>query len=199
MLWPQFEPHLHAYAAEKLLGRFSAEVKHIRREEICEHAENLFREAQENRCRETVREAMEQARNNARGVTGLRRVLHSLLSGEVQTLLVGEQYRAQAVECSGCGHLDAHLVSFCPICGRETRTVVDVSEAILPWALRQDIEIVYVKNDPEFDKVGNIAALLRFRSQKSGSNVRSIADVPPNPSVSRPAGRVGRYRGLASR
>jgi hypothetical protein len=76
--------------------------------------------------------------------------------------------------------------------------VVDVGEAILPWALRQDIEIIYVKDDAEFDKVGNIAALLRFRSQKGGSNVRSIADLPPNPSVSRPAGRVGRYRGLAS-
>ena len=29
-------------------------------------------------------------------------------------------------------------------------------------------------------------------------DVRSIADVPPNPSVSRRAGLVGRYRGLAS-
>jgi peptide subunit release factor 1 (eRF1) len=196
--WPQFEKHLHPYAAEKLLGRFSTGVKHMGREEICEQAGRIFREAGEKRCRETVQETIDQARHNARGVTGLRRVLHSLLSGEVQTLLVGNQYHAQAVECSGCGHLDAHLVSFCPICGRETRTVVDVGEAILPWALRQDIEIIYVKDDAEFDKVGNIAALLRFRSQKGGSNVRSIADLPPNPSVSRPAGRVGRYRGLAS-
>ena len=154
--WPQFEKHLHPYAAEKLLGRFSTGVKHMGREEICEQAGRIFREAGEKRCRETVQETIDQARHNARGV------------------------------------------SFCPICGRETRTVVDVGEAILPWALRQDIEIIYVKDDAEFDKVGNIAALLRFRSQKGGSNVRSIADLPPNPSVSRPAGRVGRYRGLAS-
>jgi hypothetical protein len=93
----------------------------------------------------------------------------------------------------------AHLISFCPVCGRETGAVVDVSEAILPWALRQDIEIFYVKDDAEFDKVGNIAALLRFRSTKFGSNVRSIADLPPNSSVSRRAVRVGRYRGVAGR
>ena len=39
-------------------------------------------------------------------------------------------------------------------------------EAILPWVVRRDIETFYVKGDPEFDKVGNIAALLRFRSEK---------------------------------
>jgi peptide subunit release factor 1 (eRF1) len=197
--WSQFEPQLHPYVAQKLLGRFTADVAHVSREEIRSHAEKIFADAQERRCREVVREAINQARHNNRGVTGLRRVLHSLELGEVQTLLVGQNYRAQAVECSGCGHLDAHIVSFCPVCGRETREVVDVGEAILPWVIRHNIELFYVKDDPEFDKVGNIAALLRYRSeQTNNTNVRSIADVPPNPSVSRRAGLVGRYRGLAS-
>ncbi len=197
--WTQFEPQLHPYVAQKLLGRFTAEVAHVSREEIRQHAEKIFADAQERRCRDAVREAINQARHNYRGVTGLRRVLHSLELGEVQTLLVGHNYRAQAVECSGCGHLDAHLVSFCPVCGRETREVVDVGEAILPWVIRHNIELFYVKDDAEFDKVGNIAALLRYRSeQNNNTNVRSIADVPPNPSVSRRAGLVGRYRGLAS-
>ena len=197
--WSQFEPQLHPYVAQKLLGRFTAEVAHVRREEIRSQAEKISADAQEHRCHEAVREAINQARHNNRGVTGLRRVLNSLELGEVQTLLVGQDYHSQAVECSGCGHLDAHLVSFCPVCGRETREVVDVGEAILPWVIRRNIELFYVKDDPEFDKVGNIAALLRYRAeQNNNSNVRSIADVPPNPSVSRRAGLVGRYRGLAS-
>jgi peptide subunit release factor 1 (eRF1) len=197
--WSQFEPQLHPYAKQKLLGRFSAEVAHVSREEIRSQAERIFIDAQQSRCREAVRETLNQARHNARGVTGLRRVLHSLELGEVQTLLVGQNFHSQAVECSGCGHLDAHLVSFCPVCGRETREIVDVGEAILPRVIQHNIELFYVKDDPEFDKVGNIAALLRYRSeQNSNNNVRSIADVPPNPSVSRRAGVVGRYRGLAS-
>jgi len=197
--WSQFEPQLHPYAAQKLLGRFTAEVAHVSRDEVRSQAERIFADAQAKRCREAVRETINQARHNARGVTGLRRVLRSLESGEVQTLLLGQGYHSQAVECSGCGHLDAHLVSLCPVCGRETREVVDVGEAILPWVIRHDIELFYVKDDAEFDKVGNIAALLRYRSeQNSNNNVRSIADVPPNPSVSRRAGVVGRYRGLAS-
>ena len=195
---PQFEAQLHPYVAQKLLGKFPAEVTHISRQQILSQAERIFTEAQERRCREVVRETINQARHQARGVTGLRRVLNSLELGEVQTLLVGQSYRAQAVECSGCGHLDAHLVSFCPVCGRETREVVDVGEAILPWVIRHDIELFYVKEDPEFDKVGNIAALLRFRSEQNSNNLRSIADVPRNPSLSRRTRLVGRYRGLAS-
>jgi peptide subunit release factor 1 (eRF1) len=194
---PQFEAQLHPYVAQKLLGRFPAEVTHVSREEIRAQAERIFAEAQERRCREAVRETMNQARSNARGVTGLRRVLHSLELGEVQTLLLGDNYLAQAVECSGCGHLDAHLVSLCPVCGQQTREVVDVGEAILPWVIRHDIELFYVKDDAEFDKVGNIAALLRFRSEQN-SNVPPTADTPAHPSLGRQAGLVGRYRGLAS-
>jgi peptide subunit release factor 1 (eRF1) len=197
--WSQFEPQLHPYAKQKLLGRFTAEVAHVSEEEIRSHAEKIFADAQERRCQEAVRETLNQARHNARGVTGLRRVLRALELGEVQTLLVGQSYHSQAVECSGCGHLDAHLVSFCPVCGRQTREVVDVGEAILPWVIRHDMELFYIKDDPEFDKVGNIAALLRFRSdQNVNNNLRSITDVPPIPSVSRRANVVGRYRGLAS-
>jgi Bacterial archaeo-eukaryotic release factor family 10 len=197
--WPQLETQLHPYAAQKLLGRFSADVAHSCREEIRSQAERIFAEAKDRRCREAVRETIDYARRGARGVTGLRRVLRALELGEVQTLLVGNHYHAQAVECSGCGRLDAHLVNFCPACGRETRNVTDVGEAILPWVIRRDIDLFYVKDDSEFDQVGNIAALLRYRSDRNdGSNVRSISDAPPNPSVSRRSGLVGRYRGLAS-
>jgi len=195
--WPQFAAQLHPYVSQRLLGRFSADVVHVTRDAIRGKAEKIFTEAQNRRCQEAVREAINQARGNARGVTGLRRVLRSLELGEVQTLLLGDNYSAQAVECSGCGHLDAHLVHFCPVCGRETRAVVDVAEAILPWVIRHDIELFYVKNDPEFDKIGNIAAVLRFRSE-ADSPARPIAAAsahqPPGPR----SRLVGRYRGLAS-
>jgi hypothetical protein len=76
---------------------------------------------------------------------------------------------------------------------------VDVVKAILPRVIQNHIELFLVKDDPKLDKVGNIAALLRFRSEQNRNlNVRSVADVPPNPSVSRRTGLVGRYRGLAS-
>jgi hypothetical protein len=195
--WSQFAPQLHSYASQKLLGRFSAEVAHVSRDEIRTQAERIFADWQQRRCSEALHETLSQARSNGRGVTGLRRVLRSLEMGEIQTLLIGDNYVAQAVECTGCGHLDAHLVSFCPACGRETREVVDVAEAILPWVIRHDIEVFYVKDDPEFDNVGNIAALLRFRSAQN-NNVQPISGPRTNTSPGRQRGLVGRYRGLAS-
>jgi hypothetical protein len=195
--WSQFAPQLHSYASQKLLGRFSAEVAHVSRDEIRAQAERIFADWQQRRCSEALHETISQARSNGRGVTGLRRVLRSLEMGEIQTLLIGDNYVAQAVECTGCGHLDAHLVSFCPVCGRETREVVDVAEAILPWVIRHDIEVFYVKDDPEFDSVGNIAALLRFRSAQN-NNVQPISGPRTNTSPGRQPGLVGRYRGLAS-
>ena len=139
---------------------------------------------------------MAEARSNRRGVTGLRRVLRSLELGQVQSLMIAENFVSHAVECTGCGHLDAHLVSYSPVCGKATHEVVDVGEAILPWVLRRDIELFYVKDDPEFDQVGNIAALLRFRSEQS-SNVQSISS-GLNKQSDRP-GNSGRMRRFASR
>src|SRR5262249_30102543 len=139
---------------------------HATRDEIKSHAEQILEKWQEERRRELVGQALDHARSNGRGVTGLRRVLRSLELGEVQTLLVGDNLQAHAVECTHCGHIDAHLVSYCPMCGRATQEIVDVGEAILPWVIRREVETLYVKDDAEFDKVGNIAALLRFRAEK---------------------------------
>lgn len=189
------EPQLHSYVSQALIGRFHADLAHATRDEIRSHAQPIVERWQSDRRRDLVDQAMSQARSNARGVTGLRRVLRSLELGEVQTLLLGESLQAHAVECSGCGHIDAHLVSFCPVCGRATQEIVDVGEAILPWVIRRDIETFYVKDDPEFDKVGNIAALLRYRSE----NVQPISTAAEDQLRKAGAAYPGRLRRFASR
>lgn len=191
----QIEPHLHPYVNQALLGRFPADLNSITRDEIRSRVQEIVNRWQEDRLRELVSQVLSQARSNGRGVTGLRRVLRSLEMGEVQTLLIGENLQAHAVECAGCGHLDAHIVSFCPVCGRATQEIVDVGEAVLPWVIRRDIETIYVKGDPEFDKVGNIAALLRFRSE----NVQPINASTADQLAREGAAYPGRLRRFASR
>ena len=191
----QLEPQLHSYVNQKLLGRFQADVGHITNEQIRDHAQRILEQWQNERRHDLVGQALSQARSNGRGVTGLRRVLRSLELGEVQTLLLGENLQAHAVECSGCGHLDAHIVGFCPVCGRTTREIVDVGEAILPWVIRRDIETFYVKDGGEFDAVGNIAAILRFRSD----NVQPIDGRTADDLAKAGAVYPGRLRRYASR
>jgi peptide subunit release factor 1 (eRF1) len=173
--WHDLEAQLHPYVKKRLLGHFSADVAKLTNDQIREHATRILREALEQRRHELVREVLDQAKSNNRGVTGLRRVLHSLELGEVQTLLIGDNFHHAAVECTGCGHLDAHIVRQCPACGRETRQLEDICDAIIPVAIRRDFELFYVKDDPEFDRAGNIAALLRFRADQSKGNVVQVA------------------------
>jgi peptide subunit release factor 1 (eRF1) len=189
------EPQLHSYVSQALIGRFHADLAHITRDEIRTHAQQIAEQWQGDRLRELVSHALGEARSNGRGVTGLRRVLRSLELGEVQTLLLGENLQAHAVECTGCGHIDAHLVGFCPVCGRATQEIVDVGEAILPWVIRRDVETFYLKDDTDFDKVGNIAALLRFRSEK----VQPISTTTAEQLGKAGAAYPGRLRRFASR
>ncbi|HUA15675.1 MAG TPA: hypothetical protein VMG31_10270 [Verrucomicrobiae bacterium] len=191
----QLEPQLHPYVSQALLGHFHADVAHITRDEIRSHAQQIVDLWQTHRRREFVGQLLSQSRSHGRAVTGLRRVLRALEMGEVQTLLVGESFQAHAVECSGCGHLDAHIVGFCPVCGRATQEIVDVGEAILPWVIRRDIETIYVKDAPEFDQVGNIGALLRFRAY----NVQPIRSLFADQSRRSGADYPRRMRRLAGR
>ncbi|HEX6505751.1 MAG TPA: host attachment protein [Terriglobales bacterium] len=166
-VWPELEPHLHPYTKQRLLGHFSADLASISSEQIREQCHHLLQNWQEQRRQKLVREVLGQAQRDGNGVTGLRRVLRSLELGEVQILLLGDKFHARAIECPNCGHLDAHIVRSCPVCAHETRELEDVCDAIIPQAIRRDIELFYVKEDPDLDRVGNIAALLRFRADQN--------------------------------
>jgi peptide chain release factor subunit 1 len=173
--WSEFESHLHPYVRQRLLGHFPADIASLTHDEIRENANRMLREDQDRRRESLLREAMSMAKGNGRGVTGLRRVLRSLELGEVQTLFLGEQYTARGIECENCGHIDSHMVPYCVVCGRATRELEDVCDALIPQAIRRDIELFYIKGDPEFDRVGNIAALLRFRADQARTPIAASA------------------------
>ena len=167
--WPEFEAHLHPYVKQRLIGRFSADVASVSNEEIRDRAGAVLNRWIGERASTKASEAVDFAKSNGRGVTGLRRVLRALETGEVQSIFLAENYSARAVECPHCGHLDAHVVALCVACGSPTRELADVSDAIIPIAIRRDIELFYLREHGDLDSAGNIAALLRFRSdQRTG-------------------------------
>ena len=169
--WSEFDGHLHPYVKQRLIGRFSADVASVSNEQIRDHSGAVLNQWITKRASTKAREAVAFAKANGRGVTGLRRVLQALETGEVQTLFLTENYSAQAVQCPHCGHLDAHLIRSCVACGRGTRELADVCDAIIPIAIRRDIELFYLKEHSDLDRAGNIAALLRFRSdQRTGQS-----------------------------
>jgi peptide subunit release factor 1 (eRF1) len=173
--WPELEAQLHPYVAQRLLGHFPADVHTASAEQISEQASRILLEFVEERRRKLVESALNQARGHGRGVTGLRKVLEAVERGEAQTLMIGEGFTAHAVECSACGHLDSHLVSSCAVCGAKTHELEDIGEALVPLAIRHDTELLYVADNAELDRVGNIAALLRYQTQKENPSIAAAS------------------------
>ena len=171
--WAEFEPHLHPYLRQRLLGRFHVDPHVAAAEEVRERAQRILQEENLNRRQGLIREVLGEAQRNGRGAIGLRHVLESLERGEVQSLLLGRNFNAAAVECRNCSHLDTRMVRHCAVCGKETRQLEDVTDALVAIAIRNNIEIVPISDDAEFERAGNVGALLRFRGDQNTSQKKA--------------------------
>jgi peptide subunit release factor 1 (eRF1) len=166
-VWSEIEPQLHVYLKEKLLGRFRTDPVQISESTIREEVDRLLQQSKTKRRDELVREVIGEAHRNARGAIGLRRVLRSLQIGEVQTLLIGERFKASGSECRNCGHIEMRQASDCAVCGMPAGDVEDLADALIGKALRSGVEVLYIKEDEAFERAGHIGALLRFRADQN--------------------------------
>jgi len=165
--WPEIEPQLHSDLKQKLRGRFPVDVVSATPEEVRQHANRILTESMLTGQRELISEVMGEAQRNARGAVGLRHVLNALERQEVQDLLLTRDFKAEAVECPNCKHLDTRMVKTCAVCAHETRELNDVSDALVDLALRNGAEIRFIDSDPDMEKAGQVAALLRFRADQN--------------------------------
>jgi predicted Zn-ribbon and HTH transcriptional regulator len=166
--WPEIEPRLHPYAKQRLIGRFAFDAATGTVEQVREQADRILEDYRSRRYHELFRRVTDEAKANGLGALGIKRVLRSLESGEVQILLLGKSFAAPAAECRKCGHVEPFKSGIpCPVCSSETRFLEDVSDLLLSAAVRSGLEIIHVPPDPEFEKVGNVAALLRFRADQN--------------------------------
>jgi peptide subunit release factor 1 (eRF1) len=165
--WPEIEPHLSSYVKQRLAGHFLVDPSFASGAEVHQAAKAMLEQDRNSEQQSLVREVIGQAARNGRGAVGLRRVLTALERQEVQVLVVGRDFQAEAVECRNCGHLDTRMVKSCAVCGQATRELTDVADALVDLALRNGAEIQFVHNDPELEKAGRIGALLRFRGDQN--------------------------------
>jgi hypothetical protein len=167
--WPEFESRLHPDVQKKIAGRLGGNFTGWSNERTAAEGTKILRQYLSQHHESLLRETLNEARSNGRGVTGLRRVLRAFEMGEVETLLMARDYSSRAVECTNCRHLDSHLVPYCPVCGRATRQLDDVCEALVPAAVRNSIGLVLLPPQDTLDRIGNIAALLRFRADRNNN------------------------------
>jgi len=172
--WPEIESQLHTDLKQKLRGRFPIDVVSATPEEVRQHANRILTESMLSGQMELVREVMGEAHRNARGAVGLKHVLNALERQEVQTLLMLRSFKAEAVECPNCRHLDTRMVKTCAVCGHGTRELNDVSDALVDLALRNGAEIRFIDGDPDMEKAGHVAALLRFRADQNTAEKMAV-------------------------
>lgn len=165
-VWPDVELQLHTYVKQALIGRFQADTT-CDAATIKAEALGLLEEVRLAENDGIVREAMGEAQRDGRGSVGLRHVLTSLERGEVQTLILGDDYSAALAECGNCGHLDTRMVSKCAVCASAVREVEDGEDALVAHALKRGVELAYVNGNDELNRAGGIAALLRFRADQN--------------------------------
>jgi len=169
--WPEFESRLHPDVQKKVVGRFGGDFTGWSNERAAAEGTKILQQYLAQHHESLLRETLNEARSNGRGVTGLRRVLRAFEMGEVETLLMTRDYSSRAVECTNCRHLDSHLVPYCPVCGRATRQLDDVCEALVPAAVRNSVGLVLLPPQDTLDRIGNIAALLRFRADRNKNQI----------------------------
>jgi peptide subunit release factor 1 (eRF1) len=166
-VWSEIEPQLQSLGRQHLVGHFRIDPKVATPEQVKQVAREQLAEYDASRKQGLIQEVVGEAHRNGRGAVGLRRVLRSLEQGEVQMLLLGSTFHAPGVKCYNCGHMDMHTSPICAICGKENTELEDIGDAIVGHAIRTGVEIAYVQDDEEFDKIGRIAALLRFRADQN--------------------------------
>jgi peptide subunit release factor 1 (eRF1) len=166
-VWSEIEPHLQSKARQHLVGHFRIDPKVATPEQVKQMALEQLTHYSESVKHELIREVVGEAHRNGRGAIGLRRVLRSLEQGEVLTLLLGANFSAPGVKCYHCGHMDLHAAPTCAVCGNTNTELEDIGDAIVGHAIRTGVELVYVSDDEEFDRIGRIAALLRFRADQN--------------------------------
>jgi peptide subunit release factor 1 (eRF1) len=166
-IWSEFEPQLHSSIRARLAGRFRADPKAANEHDVHEMATELLQQHDEKRRQAMITDVIGEAHRNGRGAIGLRRVLRSIEAGEVQTLMIASSFNAPGVKCYNCGHMDLHIAPTCVMCGKPNTELEDLGDAIVGHAIRHGLDLVYIGDDEQFDRIGRIAALLRFRADQS--------------------------------
>ncbi len=165
--WPEIEPHLHANSRQRLIGHFRIDPKTATPEQVKETALQHISQHENDEKQRLISDVTGEAHRNGNGAVGLRRVLRSLEAGEVQTLLLGANFQSPGVKCYHCGHMDFHEAPNCTVCGKPNTRLDDIGDGIVGHAIRNNINIFWIDNNEEFDGIGRIAALLRFRADQN--------------------------------
>jgi peptide subunit release factor 1 (eRF1) len=135
--------------------------------ELIRAAIDVAHDAERNDEVRLVQDLLETASNGGTAIGGRDAVLHELLKGSIEQLVVADGLHVAGSLCRLCGRLVAIPYDSCPACGGDIAPVDDVVDEAIRRALGAggSVEIVHgPAADELLDRAGGVAARLRYRS-----------------------------------
>jgi hypothetical protein len=161
-LWRELEQRLHPDVRKHVCGRVEVDIERSSPSEVLTAAEPVFAEITKRREDELLARLGERMGVGERAVAGLAEVLEAVTEQRVETLLVDDGMATPGRSCPHCGLLALPDAARCPADGTEMVDEEDVVEAAVECAISQSADVHVLRDRPEMDAYGGIAALLRF-------------------------------------
>jgi peptide chain release factor subunit 1 len=157
-----FEGMLDQKMSDLLAGRVDVDVENTNADEVAEAAAETMREHEEKEQTELLGRLEEGLGRGERAAAGLDDVLAALNEQRVETLLVDAGFSATGAQCPSCGLITSRTGGNCPADETELEERPDIVAAAAERVLAQDAKVVALRERPELESHGGIAAVLRF-------------------------------------
>jgi len=143
--------------------RLALDVGDVGIEDVVEATEAVLADEHRARVDAALAELAEQrARDGGeRAAAGLEAVLDALAQRRVATLLYQVDLQRAGVRCPRCGWMGASGQA-CPLDGGQLEPRADIVEDAVRAAISQSAEVLPLRDRPEIEPLGGIAAVLRY-------------------------------------
>jgi peptide subunit release factor 1 (eRF1) len=147
---------------KSIIGEFTADMR-ISPVDILNTTQDLLVKSDQDAENQLVTSTITAAAKGGTGVRGLADTLYTLREGRARQLLVSSCLQAAGYTCKHCHYLAGEPFTACPFCGeKDVQETTDiVNEAILR-ALQGNVGVNVIRDNPELDREGGIAAVLRY-------------------------------------
>lgn len=157
------EQRLHADLRQRLRGRVALDVVNTTVAEVHAAAKPLIEDYERQLQEELLARLQEGLGRGERAAAGLGEVLLALVEQRVEALLLDDGFSAAGAECPRCGWLGADPDQpECPVDSAALERRENMAEPMSERALLQDAVVVPLRERPELEAHGGVAAVLRF-------------------------------------
>jgi len=156
----EFEKALHSYVRENVEGTIIVEP-HAPLEEVLKKAEKAEATSREKYETNLLNQLSDEIGKSARGIAGIPGILNAQRRGQIDTLLVQQDFSTKGFYCPECNYMTIRREEEkCPLDDAQLLRTPDIIDNLINDVIKQGASVEMIqKGMDDFDQIG---ALLRF-------------------------------------